>query len=115
MTYTTYDRTCRKSPFEKHLYAIVILLLLTVILFVVLFTKTSTAEPEYKCYKKLVSVQIEQGESLWSIATEYYSPECGDLQNYIDEIKATNNLKGDTIHSGSYLLVPYYLYADISY
>ena len=80
MTYTTYNRTQRKSSFEKYLSIIFILLLFTVILFVVLFTKTSTAEPEYKCYKKLVSVRIEQGDSLWSIATEYYSPECGDLR-----------------------------------
>lgn len=114
MTYTAYNRRTKTSSFERYLTVTFVLLLLTVILFVVLFTKTGTAEPEYKCYKKLVSVKIEQGDSLWSIATEYYSPECGDLHNYIDEIKDTNNLSGDTIHSGSYILVPYYLYADIS-
>lgn len=112
MTYTFYDRPRQKSAFEKYLSLTIILLFLTLVIFITLFTKTGTAAPEYKCYKKLVSVKIEQGDSLWSIATEYYSPECGDLNSYIDEIKDTNNLDSDTIHFGSYILVPYYLYAD---
>ncbi|MDE7298515.1 MAG: LysM peptidoglycan-binding domain-containing protein, partial [Lachnospiraceae bacterium] len=54
------------------------------------------------------SVCIEPGDSLWSIAQEYYSAECGSFSDYVAEIKRSNGLKGDTIHTGAYLIVPYY-------
>ena len=59
--------------------------------------------------KKLTSVYVESGDSLWSIAEEYYTPECGSMKEYIKEIKQTNSLKSDSIHAGNYLLIPYYI------
>ncbi len=54
------------------------------------------------------SIQIQHGDTLWSIASEYYSNEYTSLATYIDEIKKCNNISSDTIHAGNYLLVPYY-------
>ena len=58
--------------------------------------------------KKLTSVYVEKGDSLWSIAEEYYTPECGNMKDYIREIRATNSLDSNTIRYGYTLLVPYY-------
>ena len=58
--------------------------------------------------KKLTSVYVECGDSLWSIAEEFYTSECGDMKDYIKEIKLTNGLDSNTIRYGYTLLVPYY-------
>lgn len=62
-------------------------------------------EAEHKYY---TSVKITSGDSLWSIAEEYRTDECGDIKEYIREIKSLNKLKTDKIHAGEYLLIPYY-------
>ena len=58
--------------------------------------------------KVLTSVYVENGDSLWSIAEKYYTPECGDMKDYVREIKRTNGLNSDTILYGYTLLVPYF-------
>ncbi len=58
--------------------------------------------------KTVTSVLIEEGDSLWSIASEYYSRECGDMKDYVDEIRDANHIFGDTINAGNYIIVPFY-------
>ena len=36
------------------------------------------------------------------------TPEYGSVQEYVDEIKAVNDLGDDEIHSGQYLMIPYF-------
>ena len=53
--------------------------------------------------------RIAEGESLWSIAQEYSSPEYLDSYDHIREIMEINHLTdSDSIHAGAYLVVPYY-------
>ena len=58
-------------------------------------------------YKYFTSVQVEEGDTLYSLAEEY-----GDYfesdKAFINEVKYANHLIEDTIYSGSYLVVPYY-------
>ena len=74
----------------------------------VLSTSHSSASTEYEKALYYTSVEVEAGDTLWTIAEENMSAEFGDVNAYIDEIKAINNLHGDTIHAGAYLMVPYY-------
>lgn len=60
-------------------------------------------------HKVISSVYIEAEDTIWSIAQEYYTKECGTMQEYVQEIKDTNGLSGDGIHAGGYLVVPYYV------
>lgn len=53
-------------------------------------------------------IMIRPGDSLWSIATEYYTKECNSIKEYVEWIKNCNSLYDDTIHAGCYLIVPYY-------
>lgn len=62
--------------------------------------------------KNCVSIRIEEGDTLWSIAEQFYVPECGSMKEYIKEIKKTNSLHSDLIHSGNYLLIPYYILTE---
>ena len=59
-------------------------------------------------YKYFTTVYVEAGDSLWSIASEYATPEYSDLDMYIEEVKQLNDLKGIKLQHGSYLCVPYY-------
>ncbi len=59
-------------------------------------------------YKYYTSIEIEKGDTLWNIAEEYITPEYGSVQKYVDEIKDLNNLGDDEIHSGQYLMIPYF-------
>ena len=65
----------------------------------------NASQQEFKYYK---SIEIQAGDSLWSIAEEYMSDHFESTQDYIDEIIVLNNLTSETIHSGQHLMVIYY-------
>lgn len=59
--------------------------------------------------RQIISVEIQEGDSLWSLAKEYYTSEYKSIRNYVKEIKQTNELTSDTIHTGCYLVIPRYV------
>jgi LysM repeat protein len=67
-----------------------------------------TAEKSIQRDKTVISVRIEKGDSLWSIASNYITDEYENINDYITEIKKSNGLVTDTIHEGRYIIVPYY-------
>lgn len=66
--------------------------------------KASNAYEEVVYYK---SIRISEGDTLWTIADEYMGNKFEDKQSYIEEVRRLNHLNGDTIHTGSYLMIPY--------
>lgn len=77
-------------------------------------TSTATAhgntleEPvSYKYYK---SIEIQPGDTLWSIAETYRSGNSSGISiyEYISEVRQINSLESDSIQDSSYLTVPYY-------
>ncbi len=64
----------------------------------------SSAYEEVVYYK---SIKVSEGDTLWDIAGQYMGSEFSDKQSYIEEVKRINHLTDDTIHSGSYLMIPY--------
>lgn len=58
--------------------------------------------------KSYTSIEIQPGDSLWSIASEHITEEYSSIQDYVMEIKALNGLGDDRIHAGRFLIVPYY-------
>lgn len=62
-------------------------------------------EGVYKYYR---TIEVNSGDTLWSIADKYADSSYISKENYINEIKKINNISGDTIHSGSYLTISYY-------
>lgn len=59
-------------------------------------------------YKYYTSIEVQEGDSLWSIADRYITADYPDREAYMQELVALNNLSDTTIHSGSYLTIPYY-------
>lgn len=86
--------------------AVIISVIICSIIFGSIRTEAAPAEPTYKYY---TSVTIEAGDSLWSIAANYKTVECGDMDDYIREICKLNHIgESDAIHAGQYLTIPYY-------
>lgn len=73
------------------------------------FIKATTTKAAGNRIRTISSVKIEKNDSLWSIASEYYTDDFGSIQDMIDEIKQINGLTSDTIKAGNYIVVPYYM------
>lgn len=54
------------------------------------------------------SIQIQPGDSLWSISRRYYSSEYKSIEQYMRRIMALNHMSDARIHTGGYLVIPYY-------
>jgi len=87
---------------------IVPVLAIMILSMVVFFQILGEAQCHTDKEQHVTSVYIEKGDSLWSIASKYYTSECGSMKTYIQEIYTTNNLTSESIHEGNYLLIPYY-------
>lgn len=53
-------------------------------------------------------IEIQKGDSLWSIARDNMNPGFDDIFDYIHELKRCNQLNSDKITAGNYLMIPYY-------
>ena len=63
---------------------------------------------QVKCYK---TVEIEYGDSLWSIAEEYMDSHYESKQEYINELSEINHLENhnlNEIREGTFITVVYY-------
>lgn len=96
---------------KKMVYGNDIMLTVSVLIGLILLffggMKIVNADEAIEYEKSFISIEIEQGDTLTSIAQEYAKSEA-DYKDYIEEVKCINSIKDDTIHSGCYLLVPIY-------
>lgn len=83
-----------------------IVFMLSIVFFSVIVSAKEKA-PEAPQYKYYTSIQIDQGDTLWTIAEEYCY-DSSQLKDYVREIKEINNLKSNEIHAGNYLTIVYY-------
>lgn len=67
--------------------------------------KSGTDGVEFKYYKSII---VDQGDTLWSIATENMNERYDNTAELVKEIMQMNGLTDDGITAGSYLVVPYY-------
>lgn len=98
---------------QKHyIFAYIIVLMVLIFVFSMLFHKTvSSASSEFEREQCYQSVEIQPGDSLWSIASRYFTEEWISIEHYIEEIKLFNSMESNEIHSGDYLMIPYYVEA----
>lgn len=55
--------------------------------------------------KYYTSIQVEDGDTLWSIADKYIGENSVDKESYVNDICRMNNLTDGQIHSGEYIIV----------
>ena len=69
----------------------------------------ANTEIEDVYYKYYTSIQIEPGDTLWSLAERYADQEhYASRDQYITEVMAMNHMSGEELSVGSYLILPYY-------
>lgn len=105
-------RRVMELPYELMIKIVVVFLFMLVLFVAVIFflpEKTAAAGNEAVRTYNITSVKIEEGDSLWTIASDYYTEEFDSIPAYISEIKRMNGLTSDTLYAGHYILVPYYM------
>lgn len=115
---TVYQReqACRKKKnyreiqlLKNKLIICVLFLLLSANLFGFMRISTMANEPavpEKEAY--YTSIEIQPGDSLWSIASRYADDSPFTTERYVNELRKMNQLKSDTIHAGHYLMIVRY-------
>lgn len=94
---------------HKHYKSVIIgLSLLLIASIIILGGNSDKVDASTHNQKYFMCVEIEEGDTLWSIANQYISEEYESVNDYIDEIKSINNLTSDKIYKSATLIVPYY-------
>ena len=96
-----------------HIAVITVFLSLAIAgLFAVCGTSKASAAPDHEPVRYYTSIKIEQGDSLWKIASRY-KLESESIAEYIDEVIAMNQLSSDQITAGKSLMIYYYVYPEV--
>lgn len=72
------------------------------------FLSKAKADNEEVYYKYYKSIQIEEGDTLWSLAEENMNGQYKNSNVYIKEVMDMNAMSDDTIVAGEYIVIPYY-------
>lgn len=95
---------------QKRIIILAVILIMFVFLLIgnsiLTFASSRNETPVHKYY---TSVQLQKGDSLWSLADEYAASDYASREQFMDEVCKLNKIsKENTLHSGEYLVVSYY-------
>ena len=109
--YTTYRQrsAAKQASRRKRAIGKMIFTICFIIMLIFGIVNTASAKEEPAATKMVTCITVEYGDTLWNIAEDYFTSECGDMNSYIQEIKNCNQLFDDTICAGEKLIVPYYI------
>ena len=97
------------NKYRNRLLSVRCMALLSIVFVITLiFVFSSFADAHNENEKYYTSDYIESGQTLWDISEIYCSVEYADRMEYIEEVMELNHLTSEEIHSGNYLIVPYY-------
>jgi FOG: LysM repeat len=94
-----------KKSFIMKAFLFTMLIIFCLVFVSKIVTATSSNEGNTKM---ITNIQVEKNDTLWNIASIYYTEEYTNIQDYIKEIKACNGLVSDTIYTGQHLIIPYF-------
>lgn len=97
---------------KEKTYMMMLVTMMVFLLSIIIIPYSVKAKDHTKKQMQVTSVKIEEGDTLWRIAKEYYTKECKSMKAYVKEIKRTNGLLTDTIHEGNYIIIPHYVVVD---
>ena len=86
---------------------------LTVIIAFLFMSSRAAAENSRPVYTYYTSYEIQSGDTLWTIADQFMTPEFSDKEAFIENIKSLNHIGGDNITAGKYLVIEYCSYEQL--
>lgn len=95
---------------NRRLLLIAVVLMILLLALILLFgkgTSMGSAEATTVKEKMYTSIEVQYGDTLWSLAEEY-GQEYADPSVFIREVSAINKLSGDRITAGACLFIPVY-------
>lgn len=104
-------RRANVIAFEKRMFAFaaILITLICILLGTSIKAFASSAKVEQPLQKYYTSIQVEKGDTVWSIAQEYTADnQDADIASYVDEVCSMNQLQDGQIHTGQYLTIAYY-------
>lgn len=95
---------------QRRILAVVIIIIVSLgILLGTGMSVLASAKEDPASYNKYYkSIQVEAGDTLWTIADEYIMDLNIDKVDYIAEICELNHIDADEINAGQYIVVSYY-------
>ncbi|MEG0804926.1 MAG: LysM peptidoglycan-binding domain-containing protein [Lachnospiraceae bacterium] len=101
-------RQIHNSPRFFKFFSITIVLVLALLTISQFFHKTCQvkASGTEVCY--YTTIQVQEGDTLWSIANDYITGEDTTFDSFLEAIIQVNRLQEDLIYAGDYLTIPYY-------
>lgn len=95
---------------QRGLLAVVVILIVAFgILLGTSINALASSEKDIASYNKYyVSIRVESGDTLWTIADEYIEGFNLSKSDYIAEVCQINGISEDNIHAGDYIVVPYF-------
>lgn len=94
---------------QRTILVVVVLALVLLGIFLLSPSVQAKAESASEYETRIVSVQVQENDSLWAIAERFYCSEKESITDYINDIKRTNHLESDTIYPDTYLIIRYYV------
>ncbi len=118
MNNTTYERERRRRLAEKRrarerrkkLFLTVLTLIFAItICLTIKGMKANATNEKHDDYKYFTVIKVQVGDTLTDIANQYYDEDhYATVEDYILEIKYSNNLLDGNLISGQNLVIPYY-------
>lgn len=102
------NRRARQVKMQRRTIAIVAILLVSILIILGSNMRTFASNDGRPTNKYYTSVQVQKGETLWTIADEYIGSYAIDKSEYVKEICQLNHINGEEIHAGDYIVVCYY-------
>lgn len=95
---------------QRSVLAIAIILVVTLgILLGSSINALASSDKDISSYNKYyVSIRVESGDTLWTIADKYVEGFNLSKTNYIQEVCQINGISEDNIKAGDHIVVPYY-------
>lgn len=108
------NKSKKKLLYKELLHKAVVAMIICVLAVVIalsagLFTRNVNAHDNDILHKYYTSITVQPGDSLWSIADEYYQLGYDSQKEYINEVMQINHITdADDLISGTSIVIPYY-------
>ena len=93
---------------KKSLILLIILVMLISCFFGRTLVMANAEESSPSGQRYYTSIEIQKGDTLWSIAGTYRKGSGMSIREYIKELKRMNRIETDAIEAGDFLTVVYY-------